>query len=261
MNGVMRAFGPSDGHGDLMLRSSTRWRSPRRSVLCRASAGAEHERLLATLLEDPRACADLVAEHLQRDPLGDDASTAPTHIRHLALVVDQLEEIYSDERIDQGRRERFAEALNALARTGCVWIVATLRSDLYPKLTELPVLLSLKEGDGQFDLLPPSMREIGQIIRLPAAAAGLRFESRAHTAERLDETIRDAAAGNAAALPLLEFLLEELYKRRSQDNVLTFAPMRNSAVSRARWRACRGGARGLSARTRAARCRLCCASS
>ena len=97
-----------------------------------------------------------------------------------------------------------------------------MRSDLYPKLTDLPVLMSLKEGDGQFDLLPPTLREIGQIIRLPAAAADLRFESRAHTAERLDDTIRDAAAGNAAALPLLEFLLEELYKRRSHDNVLTF---------------------------------------
>ena len=100
--------------------------------------------------------------------------------------------------------------------------MATLRSDLYPRLSELPILVSLKEGDGQFDLLPPTLREIGQIIRLPAAAAGLRFESRARTAERLDDTIRDAAAGNAAALPLLEFLLEELYKRRSNDNVLTF---------------------------------------
>jgi hypothetical protein len=90
--------------------------------------------------------------------------------------------------------------------------------------------MSLKEGDGQFDLLPPTMREIGQIIRLPAAAAGLRFELRAHTAERLDDTIRDAAAGNAAALPLLEFLLEELYKRRSHDNVLTSAPMRSQVA-------------------------------
>ena len=133
-----------------------------------------------------------------------------------------MEEIFSDDRIDQRQRECFAAALDALARTGCIWIVATFRSDLYPKLTDLPVLLSLKEGDGQFDLLPPTMREIGQIIRLPAAAAGLRFELRAHTAERLDDTIRDAAVGNAAALPLLEFLLEELYKRRSNDNVLTF---------------------------------------
>jgi len=216
------SFRPSDGHGDLLAALVNALAQPSALGALPGFAGAEHERLLATLLEDPRVCADLVAGHLQRDPLRDDASTAPTHIRHLALVVDQLEEIYSDERIDQGRRERFAEALNALARTGCVWIVATLRSDLYPKLTELPVLLSLKEGDGQFDLLPPSMREMGQIIRLPAAAAGLRFESRTHTAERLDETIRDAAAGNAAALPLLEFLLEELYKRRSQDNVLTF---------------------------------------
>ena len=141
---------------------------------------------------------------------------------HLALVVDQLEEIFSDDHIDQRQREGFSAAVDALARSGRVWIIATMRSDLYPRLTDLPIFMTLKEGDGQFDLLPPSLREIGQIIRLPAAAAGLRFESRAHTAERLDDTIRDAASGNAAALPLLEFLLEELYKRRSNDNVLTF---------------------------------------
>ena len=124
-----------------------------------------------------------------------------------------------------------------------------MRSDLYPRLTDLPILMSLKEGDGQFDLLPPTMREIGQIIRLPAAAAGLRFELRAHTAERLDDTIRDAAAGNAAALPLLEFLLEELYKRRSHDNVLTFRAYEElggvaGALGAARRRSARDGQPG-----------------
>ena len=172
---------------------------------------------------DPASFAEHVVARLQARPARRQGVLRADSIRrHLALVVDQLEEIFSDDRIDQLQREWFSAALDALARTGCIWIVATMRSDLYPRLTDLPVLMSLKEGDGQFDLLPPTMREIGQIIRLPAAAAGLRFESRAHTAERLDETIRDAAAGNAAALPLLEFLLEELYKRRSHDNVLTF---------------------------------------
>jgi hypothetical protein len=187
------------------------------------SSAAGYEAFRASLLQTPLAFAEQVAAQLQGDPPGGGASSQPgENVRHLALVVDQLEEIFSDDRIDQRQRECFSAAVDALARTGCVWIVATMRSDLYPRLTDLPSLMSLKEGDGQFDLLPPSMREIGQIIRLPAAAAGLRFELRAHTAERLDDTIRDAAAGNAAALPLLEFLLEELYKRRSHDNVLTF---------------------------------------
>ncbi len=216
-------FRPSDGHGDLALALVNALMQPSALPDLAHCEDAGREQLRASLLEAPQAFAALVVARLQRDPPAGVETPSPTeHVRHLALVVDQLEEILSDDRIDQLQRERFAAALDALARTGCIWIVATLRSDLYPRLSDLPILVSLKEGDGQFDLLPPTMREIGQIIRLPAAAAGLRFESRAHTAERLDETIRDAAAGNAAALPLLEFLLEELYKRRSHDNVLTF---------------------------------------
>jgi Tfp pilus assembly protein PilF len=142
---------------------------------------------------------------------------------HLALVVDQLEEMFSDEHIGPRKRAQFIDALAALARSGRVCVLATLRSDVYPRLAELPTLIELKEGDGQFDLLPPARREIGQIIRSPASAAGLRFEVREHTGERLDETIRDAAAQNPGALPLLEFLLEELYKLRSSEDVLTFS--------------------------------------
>jgi tetratricopeptide (TPR) repeat protein len=215
------SFRPSDGHGDLLLALLKALVQPT-AVPDLASPSAQDE-LRELLVRDPRAFAHRVVAGLERDAPEDTEPESNTPgTRHLALLVDQLEEIYSDERIEPRSREQFAAALDALARTGCVWIVATLRSDLYPKLTELPALLKLKEGDGQFDLLPPTLREIGQIIRLPAAAAGLRFEPRPHTAERLDETIRDAAAGNAAALPLLEFLLEELYKRRSNDNVLTF---------------------------------------
>ena len=217
------SFRPSDGHGDLAsaLVNALAQSSALPDLLGRDAI--EYERLRASLFQTPGSFAEHVVARLQHDPPGGEESSPPTScFRHLALVVDQLEEIFSDDRIDNRQRECFSAALNELARTGCIWIVATMRSDLYPRLTDLPVLMSLKEGEGQFDLLPPTMREIGQIIRLPAAAAGLRFESRTHTAERLDETIRDAAAGNAAALPLLEFLLEELYKRRSHDNVLTF---------------------------------------
>jgi tetratricopeptide (TPR) repeat protein len=201
-------FRPSEGQGDLGLA------------------------LIRSLL-DSRALPELgPAENVSArapDELAAQVGTALEQVSareggecHLALVVDQLEEIFSDPRIDARAREAFVAALDALARSGRVWILATMRSDVYPRLVELPVLMKLKEGEGQFDLLPPTLREIGQIIRLPAAAAGLRFEVRSHTAERLDDTIRDAAAKNPGALPLLQFLLEELYQRRSPDDVLTF---------------------------------------
>ncbi len=141
----------------------------------------------------------------------------------LALVVDQLEESFSYARIAPGERDGFFAAIDALARCGRVWVLATMRSDAYARLAAAPLVAAREAGDAEVALLPPTLREIGQIIRLPAQAAGLRFEVRDTTAERLDDVIRDAAAKNPGALPLLQFLLEELYERRSREDVLTFA--------------------------------------
>lgn len=143
--------------------------------------------------------------------------------RRIALFIDQLEEVYSASTIDSAERTRFFELLKRLVATGAVWVVATVRSDFYPRVAESPALIDLKAGSGQYDLLPPSPAEIGQMIRLPAAAAGLRYEMNLEGGERLDEVLRDAAVASPESLPLLEFALEELYKRRSGDGTLTFA--------------------------------------
>jgi hypothetical protein len=50
----------------------------------------------------------------------------------------------------------------------------------------------------------------------------LRFEADAHGAG-LDETIRQAATGEHGALPLLSFLLDQLWQRRTAEGLLTFA--------------------------------------
>ena len=139
----------------------------------------------------------------------------------LALVVDQLEELFTLEGLKSDERERFIAALTALAHSGLVWVVGTLRADLYPRCLESPPLMALKEGGGQYDLLPPNRDEISQLIRKPAQASGLRFETHPVTEARLDDVIRDAAADNPESLPLLEFTLEQLYLR-ANNRTLTF---------------------------------------
>lgn len=143
--------------------------------------------------------------------------------QRMALVIDQLEEVFSDERCAFEERERFFTLLGRVIATGAVWVIATLRSDFYPRCVEHADLVAMKAGHGQYDLRPPTPAEIGQIIRLPAAAAGLRFETHVGGGESLDELLRDEAARSPEALPLLEFALEELYKRRASDGTLTFA--------------------------------------
>lgn len=139
----------------------------------------------------------------------------------LALLVDQMEELFTEGRAAPEERRAFVRALRVLIESGLVWTLATLRSDLYPRCVELPDLVALKEGAGQYDLLPPTPSEIGQMIRHPTLAAGLSLEEDGATGIRLEDLLRDAAAAQPGALPLLQFTLEELYRRRTPDGVLT----------------------------------------
>ncbi|MDC0361016.1 hypothetical protein OAN80_04525 [Alphaproteobacteria bacterium] len=76
-------------------------------------------------------------------------------------------------------------------------------------------------GDGPYHLLPPRAREIRDIILRPAEAAGLYFEFDPGRATSLDLLIEDEAVNAPHALPLLEFMLEELYQRRRDGHVMT----------------------------------------
>jgi eukaryotic-like serine/threonine-protein kinase len=89
-----------------------------------------------------------------------------------------------------------------------------------------PELMDLKEANGQYHLQMPEKYEISQMIRWPAAAAGLRFAGDVQKGERLEDLIRDAALANRESLPLLQFTLEELYQRRTADDVLTLKAYR-----------------------------------
>jgi hypothetical protein len=79
------------------------------------------------------------------------------------------------------------------------------------------------EGSGEYDLPPPNFAEYGQIIRGPARAAGLQFETDPESGERLDDILHLAAIGDDGALPLLQYVMHELHKRiRADDRVITF---------------------------------------
>jgi len=180
---------------------------------------------LARLLrETPKAAVPLIKGGLSQaaSEMAKSEKLTEQPTARLALVVDQMEEMFSLESITHEERIKFIEALDALSRSGRVWVIATLRSDFYPRTSELEGLVALKEGTGQFDLLSPTTAEIGQMIRQPAQAAGLYFEEDTTTNERLDDVLRDAAAKNPGALPLLEFTLEELYKQRTDNGMLTY---------------------------------------
>jgi tetratricopeptide (TPR) repeat protein len=146
----------------------------------------------------------------------------PPRLARLVLLIDQFEEIFTSDRFNAPERAAFVTALSALSRSGMAWVVATMRSDLYSRCAELPDLISLKNRNGHYDLVPPNVSEIGEMIRSPARAAGLRFDIHPATGKMLDEALQEDGCKNPEALPLLEFVLSELYRKRSPEGVLTW---------------------------------------
>ena len=137
------------------------------------------------------------------------------------LFVDRLEALFDGAAIDDARRTDFLAALDQLARTGAVTIVAACRNDFYPFVAREPVLMEGKPDGAHFDVAPPSRAEISQMIRLPAQAAGLSFGTDPETNESLADLLCDAAAQSPDALPLLQYTLQELYFQRSPARELT----------------------------------------
>ena len=177
------------------------------------SGEARVAELAQVFRESPTAGLMLLKEALAR--------AAPEGEARLLLIVDQLEEIFASSLTPEAREE-YVRVLAALAKSGVVWLVVTMRSDYYARGAELAELMTLKEEGGQYDLQPPTAADLEQMIRRPAALAGVHFECRSDTGESLDQALLNEAAAGPESLPLLEYTLDELYQRRTPEGVLTF---------------------------------------
>jgi energy-coupling factor transporter ATP-binding protein EcfA2 len=145
------------------------------------------------------------------------------------LVVDQLEELFTSG-FSSDLRQKYISAIAGLVRSGRVFILGAIRSDFYSSYQEFPDLIELTRPSGKIDLRPPTAYEIGNMIRLPAEAAGLRFEQDRTTGQRLDEALRDAAATTPESLPLLEHVLSLLYdlQMTRSDHLLRWSDYRET---------------------------------
>ena len=140
-----------------------------------------------------------------------DGYDRPVAVR-LILLVDQFEGHFTGAAKAE-QRDAFVAALDALVRSGLVWVIATLRSTEYALLQGNPVLMKLKEDGASLDLTAPDPVALAEAICAPAEAAGLVFERDASSGQGLDQILR-ADAGGADALPLLQFTLQHLFEAR-----------------------------------------------
>jgi formylglycine-generating enzyme required for sulfatase activity len=210
---------PSDARGDLLDALAAAIQS---ATALPELAGLEYapQQLGELLREAPSQAALPIRQGLAA--AGAAAGLTKTAEARLVLVVDQLEELFTIEGIGHSARDAFVAALEVLARCGLVWVIATMRSDFFDRLETLPALASLSEGEARFLLLRPDDAEVGQIIRQPALESGLHFEIDPAHGLGLDEIIRQATVVEKGALPLLSFLLDQLWQRRTETGFLTF---------------------------------------
>jgi WD40 repeat protein len=132
----------------------------------------------------------------------------------LLLAVDQLDDLFASDLSDEVRT-RFTKLLGFLARSGKVWVVVTLRAGLLERFLEQENLKALKEAGATYDLVPPGHAELAEIVRAPAEAAGLVYETDRATGESLDlRILRDADRPDM--LPLLQLALSELFEGRQR---------------------------------------------
>jgi WD40 repeat protein len=182
----------------------------------------EPEQLAAVLDGEPEIAIVPVLRALDRvsTNLRDEKSYDRPVEARLLLVIDQLEELFATT-VDDAARTAFVRIVAALARSGRVLVIGTLRSSSYGEFAREPGLAALKDAGATLDVAVPGPEVLAEIVRRPAAAAGLVFERPGDRS--LDEVLLEAAGGNTDALPLLGFTLQWLFEHREGERLTNAA--------------------------------------
>jgi hypothetical protein len=100
-----------------------------------ASTQTTPEWLGEELRENPRGIRVLFQTTLGRvaETAHPEFALARTPVMRFALVIDQMEELFTLEWINEPTREAFIKALAALAQSGLVYVIGTLRSDFFSR--------------------------------------------------------------------------------------------------------------------------------
>ena len=135
--------------------------------------------------------------------------------RPVVIVVDQFEEIFSLN-VETAAKEQFAQAIASLGQDPPAKnrVILIIRQDYSQQVNQLSALKEFAQlSDAHFSPPPLSGSELLHVIRSVAAEAGLKFD------EGIAEDLANEAAGNAAALPTLQFTLSKLWQDRKHNRI------------------------------------------
>jgi len=129
------------------------------------------------------------------------------------LIIDQFEELFSA-KVEQEVRERFFENVVDLATDPShrIRVVVTMRADFSDRPLAHPGFGELF-ARSSYLLAPMRPEQVEDVIRGPAGRVGVQVEP-----GLVSEIIRDIADA-PAYLPLLQYVLSELFERRTEDRL------------------------------------------
>jgi tetratricopeptide (TPR) repeat protein len=142
---------------------------------------------------------------------------AQTGRKHLLLVIDQFEEIFTQCRQEEERRAFIENLLQAADPNDMrpITILLTLRADFYAQLSIQDALRELVSQNQEF-IGAMSRQELSRAILQPAALGNWKVQ------EGLVEVMLDDLGSEPGALPLLSHALLETWKRR-RGRVMTLS--------------------------------------
>lgn len=136
----------------------------------------------------------------------------------LLLTLDQLEQLFV---LASGKLlDAFVDTILALARSGCVWIIGTIRTDHLANLERAPKLQAALIDQRLYLLQRPRLAELIEIITAPASMAGYSFES-SEDQQAIPEALAEQAIASADSLPLLQIALQRMVASSGANRVLS----------------------------------------
>ena len=154
------------------------------------------------------------SEALRELAVGDhDASVSAVsrwgqHSEHALLVVDQFEELFTQNTLDEQRK--FADLLRRLVLEANVFVLLSMRDDFLFHCHQHEALRSVLSDLTM--LGPPEGAALRRALVQPAMKCGYRFED-----DELVEEMLAEVEGERGALPLLAFALARLWERRDRE--------------------------------------------
>ena len=129
----------------------------------------------------------------------------------LILFLDQMEELFTAKSRDSA--EPFLSALYGAVNDAICRIIATIRSDFLHYCHEHDDLLKVLRGAGHYPLGRVETSMLRDVIVKPARCSGLSIPNKL-----IERLIQDTGT-EAGSLPLLAFALEQLFDRRSGNEL------------------------------------------